>query len=301
MSPAAAGTRVLLVTSRALPHGEPGSEALDAALATRGIESRWVAWDDDTVDWGSAALVAVRSTWDYTERAPEFLAWAASLVQVRLLNGADVFAWNHDKRYLLDLGDLPTVPTAWLTSPAQLVAAVDGLGSAVVKPAVGAGGEGLAVLRGGSLDEGEAAPYVETGPVVVQPVVESVRTHGEVSVFVVDGRPVCQVEKRPFGEEVRVHEEYGGSSHPVPLDPACVEVALAADDEMARRFGRRLDYLRADLLWWEERWVVSELELIEPGLYLDVVPANADPFADLLASVSVPGHRLHSQRSSAKH
>jgi hypothetical protein len=28
--------------------------------------------------------------------------------------------------------------------------------------------------------------------------------------------------------------------------------------------------------------VVSELELIEPGLYLDVSPANAAPFADLL-------------------
>jgi hypothetical protein len=30
--------------------------------------------------------------------------------------------------------------------------------------------------------------------------------------------------------------------------------------------------------------VVSELELIEPGLYLDVSPANAAPFADLIAA-----------------
>ena len=28
---------------------------------------------------------------------------------------------------------------------------------------------------------------------------------------------------------------------------------------------------------------VSELELIEPGLYLDVLPGNAEPFADLVA------------------
>ena len=68
----------------------------------------------------------------------------------------------------------------------------------------------------------------------------------------------------------------------MPLDPACVDVALAADAEATRRFGRRLDYGRVDLLWWEERWVVSELELIEPGLYLDVAPANAEPFADLV-------------------
>lgn len=272
---------VLLVTSRDLPTGEPGAAALDAALVARGVDARWVVWDDPGVDWSAAALVAVRSPWDYTLRPTEFLTWARSLDQSRLLNGADVFAWNHDKRYLLDLHHLPTVPTAWLTSAAQLVAAVDDLGTAVVKPAVGAGGEGLAVL-GAGLDQAAAEAYVATGAVVVQPLVSSIRTHGEVSVFIVDGAPVCQVEKRPVGDEVRVHEEYGGSSRVVHLDPACVEVALAADAEATRRFGRRLDYGRVDLLWWEERWVVSELELIEPGLYLDVVPGNADPFADLV-------------------
>ena len=30
---------------------------------------------------------------------------------------------------------------------------------------------------------------------------------------------------------------------------------------------------------------VSELELIEPGLYLDVVPDNADAFADLVVGL----------------
>ena len=57
---------------------------------------------------------------------------------------------------------------------------------------------------------------------------------------------------------------------------------LAAYDAMTARFGRPMDYLRVDLLQWEGDWVVSELELIEPGLYLDVSAANAAPFADLL-------------------
>ena len=38
------------------------------------------------------------------------------------------------------------------------------------------------------------------------------------------------------------------------------------------------------LAHWDGGWVVSELELIEPGLYLDVSPANAGPFADLVQS-----------------
>ena len=53
---------------------------------------------------------------------------------------------------------------------------------------------------------------------------------------------------------------------------------------------------------------VSELELIEPGLYLDVLPANAEPFADLVAArarraldLRADPHVLHSLGSSAKH
>lgn len=271
---------VLLATSGDLPQGEPGAPALDAVLAERGIDFAWARWDDPEVDWSAADLVAVRSTWDYVTRHVEFLAWASSLDQARLLNGADVFAWNHDKRYLMDLDDLPSVPTVWVTSATQLVAAVDALGTAVVKPAVGAGGQGLAVLQAG-LDEDQAAPHVERGPVVVQPLVESVHTRGEVSVYVLDGQLTQRFDKLPGAGDVRVNEEHGGTVRAVETGDVG-DLVLRAYDAMGARFGRPMDYLRVDLLSWEGDWVISELELIEPGLYLDVSPANAGPFADLL-------------------
>lgn len=271
---------VLLATSGDLPQGEPGAPALDAVLRERGIDFAWARWDDPAVDWPAADLVAVRSTWDYVTRHVDFLAWASSLDQARLLNGADVFAWNHDKRYLMDLDDLPSVPTVWVTSATQLVAAVDALGTAVVKPAVGAGGQGLAVLQAG-LDEDQAAPHVERGPVVVQPLVESVHTLGEVSAYVLDGQLTQRFDKLPGAGDVRVNEEYGGTVRAVETGEVG-DLVLRAYDAMGARFGRPMDYLRVDLLQWQGEWVVSELELIEPGLYLDVSPANAAPFADLL-------------------
>jgi glutathione synthase/RimK-type ligase-like ATP-grasp enzyme len=277
---------VLLATCADLPDGEPGAAVLDAELAERGIDAAWVRWDDPAVDWAGADLVAVRSTWDYAERHTEFLDWARSLDQARLLNGADVFEWNHDKRYLLDLDDLPSVPTAWVTSATQLVAAVDGLGTAVVKPAVGAGGECVVVLQAG-IEEDDAAPHVERGPVVVQPLVESIHTVGEVSVHVLDGRLTQRFDKLPGAGDVRVNEEHGGRVRAVELGDVD-DLVLRAYDAMTRRFGRPMDYLRVDLLHWEGQWVVSELELIEPGLYLDVSPANAGPFADLLQSRLAP-------------
>jgi hypothetical protein len=116
----------------------------------------------------------------------------------------------------------------------------------------------------------------------VQPLVASVRTEGESSVFVLDGTCVSQVDKAPGGDEIRVHEHFGGVSRPVPLRDEHVELALAAI-AAAGRDGRPLDYGRVDMLRLADGTLaVSELELIEPGLYLDVLPANAEPFADLV-------------------
>jgi glutathione synthase/RimK-type ligase-like ATP-grasp enzyme len=278
---------VLLATSGDLPQGEPGAPALDAVLAERGIDFVWARWDDPDVDWSSADLVAVRSTWDYVTRHVDFLAWAASLDQARLLNGADVFAWNHDKRYLADLGELPAVPTLLGHDRASLADAVRRLGTAVVKPRVGAGGAGLIVVSdpddprlGRPVRSIPGYPEVD-GPWVVQPLVESIRTHGETSVYVLDGRVGQRFHKLPGAEDVRVNEEFGGSVRAVDTGDVD-DLVMAAHAALGERFGRPMDYLRVDLLQWEGEWVVSELELIEPGLYLDVSPANAAPFADLI-------------------
>ncbi|WP_210650133.1 RimK family alpha-L-glutamate ligase [Nocardioides sp. SYSU D00065] len=278
---------VLLATCGDLPYGEPGAAVLDAVLAERGIDAAWARWDDPAVDWSAADLVAVRSTWDYVTRHAEFLAWAGSLDQSRLLNGADVFAWNHDKRYLTNLGELPSVPTLLADDRPALAEAVRRFGTAVVKPRVGAGGAGLVVVTDPD-DPRLGRPvrshpdYPEVGgPWVVQPLVESIRTSGEVSVYVLGGRITQRFDKRPGADDVRVNEEFGGQVRPAELGDVG-DLVLQAYDAMGERFGRPMDYLRVDLLQWEGGWVVSELELIEPGLYLDVSPANAAPFAGVV-------------------
>jgi glutathione synthase/RimK-type ligase-like ATP-grasp enzyme len=278
---------VLLATSGDLPQGEPGAPVLDAVLAERGVDFAWARWDDPRVDWAAADLVAVRSTWDYVTRQTEFLAWAASLDQARLLNGADVFTWNHDKRYLADLDDLPVVPSVLADDRAGLAEAVAHFGTAVVKPRVSAGGAGLIVVSDPD-DPRLGRPvrshpdYPEVGgPWLVQPLVESIRSLGEVSVYVLDGRLTQRFDKLPAEGDVRVHEEFGGRVRAVGMGEVG-DLVLQAHAAMGRRFGRPMDYLRVDLLQWEGEWVVSELELIEPGLYLDVSAANAAPFADLV-------------------
>lgn len=274
---------VLLVTSHAHDDlflaGEPGHEELDAELARRGIEFRWVCWDDVTVDFASAELIAVRATWDYQERWEEFLAWAGALPPERLLNSAATFAWNVDKSYLARLPERMAVPTVVADDLTGVRAAVTRFGPSVVKPRIGAGGFGLVVAQSAhdpSLEE------VDGVPCVVQPLVESVRTTGEVSVYVIDGQVTLQVQKWPAGAEVRVHEHFGGRTEQVAVDPDCVAVAQQALAASADFGGGPVEYARIDLLHHDGAWRVSEIEVTEPGLYLDVTDANAAPFADLL-------------------
>lgn len=273
--------QVLLVTDRAHEDGEPGHEVLDQALADRGISSRWAVWDDPFVDWSVAKIVAVRSTWDYDTRLQDFLGWA-NAIGPSLLHGVEVFRWNTDKSYLLDLVQLssvPVIPTALADNPVNLRAAIGRVQPAVVKPRVGAGGRGIVVVY-----DSETWLPVDKGPWVVQPLVESVMTTGEESVFVIDGHPVSQLRKVAGKKDFRVHEEYGGASYNTPLmhDTALLAAeAVAATTEI---LGCEIVYARVDMMRLDGRLVVSEVEVTEPGLYLDLMPENAVLFADAIAA-----------------
>jgi hypothetical protein len=102
----------------------------------------------------------------------------------------------------------------------------------------------------------------------------------------VGGRAVAQVRKRPGGDEVRVHEEYGGRSDAEPLAAEHGRLATEAVGVAERLLGARLDYARADLMRLADGTLaVGELEVTEPGLYLDLVPSVAGTFAATVAAI----------------
>ena len=285
-SPARPTRTVLLATAAHLPDGEEwtGTHHLLPALAEVGVEGRWVVWDDPDVDW-SRELVAVRSTWDYESRREEFLAWARSLP--RMLNSAAVFAWNTDKATSRSSPRraCPSCRPCVVEGEDELPAAVAEHVPAVVKPTVGAGGRGWSsstapTAAPRALDESGLTPP----PWVVQPLVESVRTEGETSVFVIDGaasRRPGRSRRRgdPRARAVRRHDGRG-AARPTRR-PTLARRTVAAAEAL---LGERLDYARVDQMRLADGTLaVSELEVTEPGLYLEILPGNAAAFAALVA------------------
>lgn len=273
---------VLLVTCQEMPTGEPGGEHLVTACRARGIEATWVAWDDSSVDWNSG-LVCLRSPWDYAARREEFVDWVRGVPW--LLNSAEIFSWNLDKSYLVALSAyVATVPSMVIDSAGDLPEALQTVGTpAVLKPAVGVGGAGVSIVR--DAEEAVAALSPPSGRWLAQPLLDSVRSEGEWSVFVLDGNVISAALKHAAPGEFRVHEHFGGHIEHVGLSAELSELATATVAAAEHLLGLRLDYARVDALRGPEgTLLVSELEVIEPGLYLNVIPENAEVFADLVAS-----------------
>jgi RimK-like ATP-grasp domain len=276
---------VTFVTCAELPDAAGERGPLTAALRRHGLDCRWEVWDDPAVDWSATPLVAIRTTWDYSRRHTEFLAWARRVEAVsRLVSAVPVLEWNTHKGYLVDLAreGLPCVPT-FVGRPGEPVdAAVSSQGRVVVKPAVGAGGIGLQLRPAGAVWNGLPADVDH----VVQPFLSSVLTEGERSVFVLGGRVAGAVAKQAAEGEIRVHEEHGGQFRAVEVDVEMADIAVDTVAVASRLLSAELPYARIDFLRADDgRWLISEVELVEPGLYPGSVPEVVESYAAVVVAL----------------
>jgi glutathione synthase/RimK-type ligase-like ATP-grasp enzyme len=282
----AAPLRVALVTCTEHADGEGMDPVLTDALTEHGADVRWVIWTDGTVDWSSFDLVVIRSTWDYPGRIDDFRAWVVDVaMSSTLLNPPRLVLDNLHKGYLSDLDD--AVPT--LVVPAGMTVDVAHFGwpAAVVKPAVGVGGDG--VVRGATQADLDALTLAGDGgvDVVVQPYLEGIEQAGEVSIVCVEGEPTHAVRKRPAPGEFRIHAHRGGTVESEPLTDRLRAVArrALASLPVVPAYGR------VDVIEHGDQLLVVELELVEPYLWFDMEPAAADRLAAGLMARARAGAR----------
>lgn len=265
------------------PRLDSDDPELAAALTAAGADVQIRAWDDDQVDWAGADAVVVRTTWDYQQRLEEFLTWTEMVAGVTtLLPDRDVVAWNTHKSYLMELEDrgAPIVPTAWLGAGDQVdlaeLAAARGWSAVVAKPVVGAGGRGLLVATDPGAHQEAFAALTAGEDVMVQPLQTRVRTEGELSLVLLEGEVAHAVCKRPVDGQWRIHIEVGGVYEQVEPDGDVVRMVewLIAQLPVVPAISR-VDLLPSD----DGEWQVTELELVEPALYLDWVEGAAEAVA----------------------
>jgi O-ureido-D-serine cyclo-ligase len=286
--------RIALVTARAARGTDYDMPLMLDALRAAGADAHEVDWDDDALEWSRFDLALLRSTWDYFDRLPAFLAWAERVSrQTRLLNPLDVIRWNTDKHYLAELAraGVAVVPGIFIepgedlqATVAEWLAAHPALRDIVVKPAVGAGSRDAQRHARGNRDA--IIAHIQRmldrkRSVLLQPYLESVDEHGETALLFFEGAFSHAIRKGPLlkrgaGSTTGLYAEETIE----PRTPSADELAVAKDALAAMPFGQTLLYARVDLIRDDVGAPrLLELELVEPSVFA----ANADGVAERFA------------------
>ncbi len=269
----------------------------DRALARRlgelGVEVLPLVWSDpDSLKNAFTCNgVLIRTVWDYHLRINEFCLWLNQLeaAGVRIFNSPKTIRWNLDKVYLNEISaaGIPCVPTLFLSQAVPNEEARRDLNARswkeiVIKPTISAGSYLTHRMHSLSSEfENKLTEIQQHSPVMVQPYLQEIEGRGEVSLIYFNHQQLQfshAINKLPRKDEFRVQDDFGGYEVPMSVSP---ELLRLADDCLKLVPG---DWLlaRVDILDWSTSPVLSEIELIEPDLFLRHHPQSVIHFASLL-------------------
>jgi len=290
-------TRVALVTAAAARNLDEDLVPLDVALRETGVDASIVDWDDASIDWSLFDLTVLRSTWDYSTRLSEFLAWIDRIAPATtLLNPQDVVRWNTDKHYLAQLANagVPTVPSTFVEPGDDVRSSLDAFlarsgDEFVVKPSVGAGSRDA--QRYASSESDAALAHAKRlldadRSVLLQPYLGRVDAYGETALMFFEGRFSHAIRKGPLlrrGEGPT--RALFAAEHITTREASADEIAVAEQTLAAIPFAKPLLYARVDLIHDDAGApCVLELELAEPSLFFAQAPGSAERFAQAIVA-----------------
>ena len=256
------------------------------AMAARGWDVHTVVWRDTGIDWNTYDAVYLCTAWDYPHHLDEFIAVLQNIEasSAMMVNELSLVQWTLRKTYLRDLESrgADIVPSLWCSDiDAEDIAAwftAHGTDTIIIKPEVGANAHDSYVLRNPVSAETRAAlsKTFQGRAFFVQPFIENIKCEGEYSLFYFSGAYSHAILKTPTDGDFRSQEEYGSQIASVQ---AC-EKLLGAGKKVISLIDPQPVYARADFVRGaDDKFLLMELELIEPSLYLRMDQAAATRFA----------------------
>ena len=265
--------------------------SIDADLAIPHLEALgwkvdWVVWHGAEIDWNAYDAVYIGTPWDYPEDPAQFMSLLQTIDDSRavLANDIQIVRWNIAKTYLRDLqqGGAAIVPTIYGESLQNDM--LDGYferhgtNRIIIKPVVSTNATDTFLIKRNPpedvLTRMQAA--FSSRPFIVQPFIDSIQSEGEYSLFYFGDTFSHAIQKRPKRGDFRVQEEYGAEIERVEPEASLV---AAADKALSLVEPAPL-YARCDFVRDADgRFLVMELELIEPSMYLRMKKGSAAAFA----------------------
>jgi glutathione synthase/RimK-type ligase-like ATP-grasp enzyme len=243
-----------------------------------GIAAESVIWESsfDTLHNFDAAIF--RTTWGYHENIVhfrEFLNYLDTL-DIKVLNPTTIIRDNLDKSYLRSISEkgVNIIPTIYIDKDS-----VVDLGSIILerkwkqfilKPQISAGSYNTYLHSADNINAAQSdfAELVKSGGIMLQEFRKEVKTEGEFSTIFFNRNTHYTINKVPKSDDYRVQFQYGGIYKRVEPNETIMRRTLDA----AELFIDSCLYVRVDGLFYDNDFHIMEVELIEPDLYLNLVP-----------------------------
>ncbi len=231
-------------------------------------------WNDPSVNWTDYNYLIFRTVWDYFEFPKEFETWLNDLENqnVKTLNPLPIIKRNQHKFYLQDLErqGIDIIPTVFIPKNTRLDLSFlinNNWEKAVIKPAISGGAYLTRLFSQSEIEEIEIeyASFALENDLLVQPFMPEIQEIGELSILFFQGKYSHTILKKPKNGDFRVQSQFGGQYQAIEPDAA----VLATAEYIIQTFGGDLLYARVDGILKDGKFLLMELELIEPDLYFD--------------------------------
>ena len=266
-------------------------ELLKSALEAQGLKVDITYWDNPSYEWQKTRSILFRTIWDYFERFDKFWEWIEQVkTKTRLINSYELIKWNIDKHYLRDLKNngIQVVPTYFADREnnisLQEIANLNDWKHIVIKPAISASAFNTYKITNDEIEQKEQLFHelLQTHDMLVQPFFPTISELGEASLMVFGGKFTHAILKKAKAGDFRVQDDFGGTVH--DYNPTQEEIKFA---EKVFQFCTSLPiYGRVDIVWDSNKHIyLSELEIIEPELWIRNRPESANKIAEAVNKI----------------
>ena len=266
-------------------------ELLKSAFESQGLKVDITYWDNPSYEWQQTKSVLFRTVWDYFERFDEFWEWLEQVkTKTRLINSYELIKWNIDKHYLKDLSSwgIETVPTYFADKGCNMklheIAKRNQWKDLVIKPAISASAFKTYKILANEIQANEKLfnSLVQERNMLVQPYFETITQLGEASLMVFGGKFTHAILKKARPGDFRVQDDFGGTVH--NYIPTKAEINFA--EKVFETCKTKPVYGRVDIVWDNDKnFYLSELEIIEPELWIRNYPKCAERIAEAVDKI----------------
>lgn len=273
------------------PTVESEDEKLLLFLKEKGLNIEKVIWNDEKVNWENYQLAILKSPWDYFDLYKDFKVWLNILEEknIRLLNPIDIIRWNADKHYLKEIESvgLKITPSVFISNGDEINLSTffkkfktDKL---IVKPCVSGGAKNTFKVTIENVEEinKKLQLLIQDEDFIIQPFLSEILENGEWSFIFFNNTYSHSLVKKAKQGDFRVQPAHGGSIH--AQNPDQNVIATAA--QYVKLFAKDCLYARVDGTFVNNQFLLMELELIEPFLFLNTAPQNYENYYNALGAL----------------